>query len=141
MSEQNKVVVKRFLEEVVNQKSLETIDELLADDFVEHEEFPGLSTDRAGVKAFFRMHLDAFPDVTFTPEAMVAEGDEVWVHVRAKGTHTGEFVGIPPTNKSIDVQVFDRLRFRRGKCVEHWGVMDQMALMQQLGVVPEGPPA
>lgn len=115
---------------------------LLADDFVEHEETPGLAPTKDGVLEFFRMYRAAFPDLRMDPEDVLASGDKVVARVRATGTHQGEFMGMPPTGKSIDVQMIDILRFDDdGRAREHWGVVDLMAMMQQLGVVPEGPPA
>ena len=115
---------------------------LLADDFVEHEETPGLAPTKDGVLEFFRMYRAAFPDLRMDPEDVLASGDKVVARVRATGTHRGEFMGMPPTGKSIDVQLIDILRFDDdGRAREHWGVFDVMAMMQQLGVVPEGPPA
>ena len=115
---------------------------LLADDFVEHEETPGLAPTKDGVLEFFRMYRAAFPDLHMDPEDVLASGDKAVARVRATGTHQGEFMGMPPTGKSIDVQMIDILRFGDdGLAREHWGVFDQMAMMQQLGVVPEGPPA
>ena len=114
----------------------------LADDFVEHEELPGLAPGKEGVMAFFDMYIAAFPDLRMSPEDVIASGDKAVARVRATGTHQGEFLGMPPTGKNVDVQLVDIIRFGDdGLAREHWGVFDQMAMMQQLGVVPEGPPA
>ena len=115
--------------------------ELVADDFVEHEESPGLAQTRDGVMDFFRMYVAAFPDLRMTPEDVLASGDKVVVRVRATGTHEGEFMGVPATGKSIDVQAIDIVRFGDdGLAHEHWGVFDAMTMMQQLGVVPSDGP-
>lgn len=115
---------------------------LLADDFVEHEETPGLAPTKDGVLEFFRMYRAAFPDLRFEPEDVLPSGDKVVARVRATGTHQGEFMGMPATGKHVDVQLIDIIRFGDdGLAHEHWGVVDVMAMMQQLGVVPEGPPA
>ena len=114
----------------------------LADEFVEHEETPGLAPTKDGVLAFFRMYRAAFPDLRMDPEEVLESGDKVIARVRATGTHQGEFMGMPPTDRSIDVQLIDIIRFGDdGLAREHWGVVDVMAMMQQLGVIPEGPPA
>jgi steroid delta-isomerase-like uncharacterized protein len=116
--------------------------EMVAEDFIEHEETPGLSPDKAGVSEFFRMYLAAFPDLKFTAEDVLVSGNKVVARTRATGTHQGEFLGIPPTGKSFDVQLIDIIRFGDdGLAREHWGVLDALAMMQQLGVIPEGPPA
>ena len=90
---------------------------------------------------FFRMYVAAFPDLRMTPEDVLASGDKVVVRVRATGTHEGEFMGVPATGKSIDVQAIDIVRFEDdGLAHEHWGVFDAMTMMQQLGVVPSDGP-
>lgn len=115
---------------------------LLADDFVEHEELPGLAPTKDGVMTFFRMYLAAFPDLTMTPEDVLPSGDKVVARVRATGTHQGELMGMPATGRRVDVQLVDIMRFGDDGLVrEHWGVFDQMTMMQQLGVIPDGPPA
>ena len=88
------------------------------------------------------MYRVAFPDLRMDPEDVLASGDKVVARVRATGTHEGEFMGMPATGKSVDVQLIDIMRFSEDGLVrEHWGVVDMLAMMQQLGVVPEGPPA
>jgi len=116
--------------------------EMLADDFVEHEETPGLAATKEGVLEFFRMQRAAFPDLRLDPEDVLPSGDKVVARSRMTGTHEGELMGMPPTGKSVDVQLIDIIRFGDdGLAHEHWGVFDMMAMMQQLGAVPEGPPA
>ena len=137
VSDANKAVMERFYAEVVNTGNLDLIDELLTDDFVEYEEFPGLTPDRAGVKQFFGLFKQAFPDATMTPEQMLAEGDMVAARVRIRGTHRGEFMGVPATGKEIDVEAVDIVQFHDGIASAHWGVSDVMTMMQQLGAIPE----
>ena len=86
VSDGNKTLVQRFFDEVINGGNIDLIDELLTDDFVEHEELPGLEPTRDGVKEFFRSFRNAFPDGSFTPEEMIAEGDTVAVRVTIRGT-------------------------------------------------------
>jgi len=132
--------LRRFYD-LINAGDVDGFGELLADDFVEHEETPGLAPTKEGVKAFFRMYIAAFPNLRMDPEDVLASGDKVVARVRATGTHEGEFMGMPATGKSIDVQAIDIVRFGDdGLAREHWGVFDVMGMMQQLGVVP-GPPA
>jgi steroid delta-isomerase-like uncharacterized protein len=126
----------------INAGDVDGFGELLADDFVEHEETPGLAPTRDGVKAFFSMFIAAFPDLRFEPQDVFASGDKAVARARVSGTHQGDFMGMPPTGKSFDVQVIDIVRFSDdGLAREHWGVFDAMAMMQQLGAIPEGPPA
>ena len=121
--------------------SVDGFGEALADDFVDHEELPGLTPTKDGVMTFFRMYIAAFPDLKVTPEDILTSGDKVIARTRATGTQQGELLGIPATGKSINVQFIDIIRFGDdGLAREHWGVFDTMTMMQQLGVVP-GPPA
>ena len=136
-TEQNKALVRQLVEEAINQGNISAIDELLIPDFVEHEELPpGIPPGREAPKVLFTMLRSAFPDLKATIEHLIAEGDEVVLHMTWTGTHEGEFMGIPPTGKRISINVIDILGMAEGKFVEHWGVMDSMAMMQQLGVVP-----
>lgn len=131
----------RRLYESINAGDIEGFGEMLADDFVEHEETPGLAPTKDGVKEFFRMYIAAFPDLRFTAEDVLVSDDKVVARTRATGTHQGEFMGMPPTGKSVDVQLIDIIRFSDdGLAREHWGVFDAMAMMQQLGLIPENAP-
>jgi steroid delta-isomerase-like uncharacterized protein len=132
----------RRLYDLINAGDIEGFGQQVADDFVEHEETPGLAPTKDGVRAFFRMQLAAFPDLRMDVEDVVANGDKVVARVRYSGTNRGEFMGTPATGKSVDVQLIDIFRFGDdGLLREHWGVLDALAMMQQLGVVPVGPPA
>jgi steroid delta-isomerase-like uncharacterized protein len=132
----------RRVYDLINAGDIDGFGALMADDFVEHEELPGLAPGKEGVKAFFRMYLAAFPDLRMDAQDVLASGDKVVARVRATGTHQGDFMGIPATGRSIDVQLVDIIRFGDdGLAHEHWGVLDAMKMMQQLGVVPEDPPA
>lgn len=124
---------------LVNAGDVDGLGELLAGDFVEHEVAPGLEPTKDGVLEFFRMYTAAFPDLRFEAEDVLASGDKVVARVRVTGTHRGEFMGMPATGKSIDAQAIDIVRFGDdGLAHEHWGVFDTMAMMEQLGAVPEG---
>lgn len=123
--------------ELINAGDLDGFGALLADDFVEHEQTPGLAPTKEGVLEFFRMYRAAFPDLHFEPEDYIASGDKVVTRVRATGTNTGDFMGMPATGKTMDIQLIDIVRFGDdGLGHEHWGVADVMTMMQQLGVVP-----
>ena len=140
MAEDVKALTRRFYSEV-SAGNLDVCDELIADDFVDHEEVPGISSDKAGVKQFFAMLRAAFPDVRVEPQELFAEGDLICARAIVTGTHQGEWMGMPATGKRIDVQLIDILRIRDGQATEHWGAMDAMTMMQQLGAIPDGPPA
>jgi steroid delta-isomerase-like uncharacterized protein len=141
VSDQNKARLRQFYDEVVNPGDLDRVDEFCTEDFVDHEEFPGISNDREGVKQFFRMMREAFPDLRVEVQDTIAEGDKVVGRIRMTGTHRGEFMGVPPTGKRIDVEGIDIVRVVGDQASEHWGVTDAMAMMQQLGAMPEGAPA
>jgi steroid delta-isomerase-like uncharacterized protein len=140
MSEENKALARSFYERV-NAGDLSVVDELVADDFVDHEEFPGIPSNKDGVKQFFAMTRSAFPDLRFEAQEVVAEDDLVSMRFVFTGTQQGEFMGVPPTGKQVEVGGFDLVRIENGQVTEHWGVLDAMALMQQLGAVPAEAPA
>lgn len=101
---------------------------------------PGLAPTKEGVLEFFRMYRAAFPDLRMDAEDVLISGDRCVARVRATGTHEGEFMGMPATHRQVDVQLIDIIRFGDdGLAREHWGVVDTMAMMQQLGAVPAGP--
>jgi steroid delta-isomerase-like uncharacterized protein len=132
----------RRLYDLLNAGDVDGFGEVVADDFVEHEALPGLEPTKDGVIAFFRMYLAAFPDLQMHAEDVISSGDKAVARVRATGTHRGEFMGMPPTGKAVDVQMIDIIRFGDdGRVLEHWGVFDQLTMLQQLGVVPADPPA
>ena len=132
-----KTLTRRFYDDVIVGGNLDLIDELVHDEFVEHEEFPGLPPGKESIRFFVTTMREAFPDLTTTVEDIIVEDNKVVSRLRFSGTHRGEFGGIPPTGKKIDVQAIDILAYRDGKLIEHWGVTDQMAMMQQLGVIEE----
>ena len=132
-------LARRINDEVLSQGKVEVIDELIADDFVEHQAMPGMPSGKEALKAFTEMFRGAFPDLRVETVATAVDGDEVWIHSIMTGTHKGEFNGIAPTGKKVSVEMFDRVRTRDGKAVEHWGVSNDLGMMTQLGVIPEHP--
>ncbi|MFO7571088.1 MAG: ester cyclase [Gaiellaceae bacterium] len=132
----------RRMYELVSAGDVDGFGELLGDDFVDHEELPGLEPTKEGVKAFFGMYIAAFPDLRMDAEDVLPSGDKVVARVRATGTHQGEFMGMPATGKAVDAQLIDIIRFGDdGLAHEHWGVFDTMTMMQQLGAIPDEPAA
>jgi steroid delta-isomerase-like uncharacterized protein len=133
--------MRKFYEHV-NAGNVDGFGALLADDLIEHEEIEGLPQTKEGVIQFFTMMRAAFPDVRMVAEDIIESEDTAWARIRITGTNEGEFMGMPATGKSVDFQAVDIVRFNdEGTAAEHWGVTDSMTMMQQLGVVPEGPPA
>ena len=135
-AETNKSVIRRFVEEVQNQKNWDVYDELNDPSFFNHSAPPGM-TDRDGSKRYLGGFLNAFPDCVFTIDDMIGEGDQVVTKKTFRGTHTAEFAGIPPTGRQVTLQFVDIMRVRDGRITEHWNCIDQLSFMQQLGVVPE----
>jgi steroid delta-isomerase-like uncharacterized protein len=136
MTEDNKALNRRFVEEVINQGNTDAIDELIDPGVVDHAAPPGFPTGREGAKQFAAMMRSAFPDLHLTIEDMISEGDKVVMRSTWSGTHEGEFMGIPATGRRVTVSAIDISRVADGKMVEHWEQSDALGLMQQLGVVP-----
>lgn len=134
-AEQAKDVIRRFVEEVQNQKNWDVYDELNDPDFFNHSAPPEMAS-REGSKVYLGAFLNAFPDCRFTIDDMIAEGDQVVTKKTFHGTHTEDFGGIPPTGKEVTLQYVDIMRVRDGLITEHWLSMDQLSFMQQLGVIP-----
>jgi len=135
-TETNKAIIRRIVEEIQNRDNLALIDELLAPNFVNHTPAPGLPPDREGIKQLLSMFRAAFPDGSMTIEDMIAEGDKVVSRKTYRGTHQGEFLGIPPTGRHITIGLIDIMRLVDGKVVEHWNIGDDLSMLQQLGVLP-----
>ena len=135
-TEENKARERRFIEEIVNKGNMAVAPELVAEDFVELDPLPGQQPGREGLIDIIAMIRTAFPDLHWTIEELVAEGDKVASYNVWRGTHQGVFLGIPPTGKRVTVpcMVFDY--FVDGKLKESRLLMNTMSLMQQLGVVP-----
>ena len=130
------------LYDLINAGDIDGFGRQLADDFVERNEVPGIPPTKAGVIQYFQMLLAAFPDLRMDVEDVIASSDKAVARVRVTGTHKGEFMGIPATEKSAAVNLIDITRFGEdGLAHEHWGVVDQLALMQQLGVILARSPA
>jgi steroid delta-isomerase-like uncharacterized protein len=132
----------RRLYDLINAGDIDGFGRQLADDFVERNQVPGIPPTKVGVVQYFQMLLAAFPDFRMDVEDVIASSDKAVARVRITGTHKGEFMGIPATDKSAAVNLIDITRFGDdGLAHEHWGVVDQLALMQQLGVILARPPA
>ena len=128
--------------DLISSGDIDGFGDLLAENFVEHEETPGLAPTKEGVLEFFRMYRVAFPDLQMRPEEVLVSGDKTVIRARVTGTHQGELMGMPPTGKSVDVKLIDIMQFDdAGMIHEHWGLVDMLSMMQQLGAGPEGPPA
>ena len=135
MLEENKTIVRRFVEEVQSQRNLAALDDLFSQDFVDHSGMTNPPT-LEGSRQFFTMMFAAFPDMRFTIRQQLAEGDKVMTYKTFQGTHQGPFMGIPATGAKVSFDVIDIFTVTGGQITEHWTVGDMFSLMQQLGVVP-----
>ncbi|MDT5188891.1 MAG: hypothetical protein QOI28_1142 [Mycobacterium sp.] len=128
-----KAIVRRNTEKVQGEGDFALFDELFADDFVDHTPQPGTTPDKAGVRVLYTRLREAFPD--FRPEIrwQSVEGDLVTTDKIYHGTHLGEFLGIPPTGRTIQFETVDAMRVRQGKITDHWGVANLYSVLQQLG--------
>jgi steroid delta-isomerase-like uncharacterized protein len=137
-AEENKAIFRRYVEELGNEGNFDLADEIF-DHYLAHQS-DGTTLERGpeDVKRFMGEFRSAFPDFHSTIEDMVAEGDKVVTRWMARGTHQGEFRGIAPTGKEIEITGIGIFRFStEGKVVESWDAMDQLGMMQQLGVVEQ----
>ena len=133
MSEENKALVRRLVDEVQNGHSPDKLDGLLTPDFFNHTARAGTLTNREGAKQFHRTMFSAFPDIRVTIHNQAAEGDKVWTHKSFRGTHRGEFLGVPATGKEVSWDVIDILTISGGKITEHWAVGNQGDVLRQIG--------
>jgi steroid delta-isomerase-like uncharacterized protein len=139
--ENNKQLIIRFVEELWNQRKLEIADDLFDKDcqtFQLRSGAPATSTPRGPeiIKSHLAEWLAAFPDLTFTVEQMIAEGDRVSTLLTMDGTHTGEWLGIPPNGKRINIRMMTIHRITNGKIVEDWVIVESLGFFQQLGILP-----
>jgi len=128
--EENKAIVRRFIE-AYNERNLDSFDEFIAPDYVDHTN----KVDREGLKKLFDMGFKAFPDWHETIEDIIAEGDKVWVRLSYTGTHKGEFMGLAPTGKKISSKAVDIYRIVNGKLAEYWNVTNDLNIQKQIGAV------
>ena len=136
-NEQNKVNARRIVDESWNKHNTKLLDELFTNDAIIHNpQDPTVIKGPQGAKASVESYLTAFPDLKITIEKEIAEGDYVVQHLRAIGTNTGQFNGMPATGKKSNTIGVMTTKFNNGKVVEAWSIFDSYGLMQQLGVIP-----
>jgi steroid delta-isomerase-like uncharacterized protein len=133
-----KELAQRWFSEVMSEGKTEVIDELCAPDFVDHDPLPGTTADLAGLKDFVAQIRAAFPDMQMTADDLIVEGDRLAVRSTLRGTHQGDFMGIPGSGKKVEVSNYDFVRFENDQAAEHWGAIDSAALMEQIGMAPAG---
>lgn len=134
-SEPLKMNVRRFIEQGFNRQDMAEFDRYFSPQVVDHALPPGMPAGREGRKRFAQAFFAAFPDIHVHIEDLLAEGDRTVARWSAHGTHQGELMGIPATGKTVNLTGIAIDRFENGQSVEHWEIIDQVGLMQQLGVM------
>jgi steroid delta-isomerase-like uncharacterized protein len=137
-SDQNKLVARRFGEEVWGQGDVDAADEVLAEDFIEHNPAPGQGTGRGGHKQVIKLWRAAFPDLTIAVDDLLVEGDRVALRWTAHATHQGELMGMPATGRPVTLTGIDILRIVDGRIAERWGEFNGVEMLQQLGALSAG---
>jgi steroid delta-isomerase-like uncharacterized protein len=130
----NREVVRQFIERVFERGETAAVDELVADDFVPHT-YPG-TTDREGLKRAMERVSQGLDDAKFTIDDVIAEDDRVAVRLTSGATQIGEFMGMPPSGKHYEIEEIHIFRLRDGRISEHWHQFDQLGMMRQLGAMP-----
>ena len=133
--EKNKDLVLRIVRDFINKNDPSVVDDMFAEDFVNHNPSAGVSPDREGLKQMFRMVHTAFPDYRLEVEDLIAEGDKVAIRLRATGTHKGPLMSIEPTGKSFNTISLGIIRIHDLKVKERWNVSNDLELMRQLGLM------
>lgn len=131
-TDRNKALLCRFYEEFWNAGNVAAVDELVAEDFVDHQPVDGMPSGREGFAELIRLWHGGFPDMTETVEDLIAEGDRVVGRFTFRGTHTGEFLGVPPTGRSVSMTGIDIVRVRDGRIAEFWYAEQLHDLLRQL---------
>lgn len=129
---ENKDIVRRLYEEVVNGHNLDLLGNYFAPDYVNHKNPGGLE----GTRQLFVLLFEAFPDVRVSIDSLGADGDRVWVRITMRRTQHGPFMGTPPSGKAFAATTVNELRLEHGKVAEEWGVTDTLGMWQQLGLMP-----
>ena len=133
-TDDNKALVRRFIESVFESGDIAAVDELVAKDFVPHT-YPG-TTDREGLKRAMERVSQGLADARFTIHDVIAEGDRVAVRLTSGATQVGEFMGMPASHKRYEIEEIHIFRVRDGRITEHWHQFDQLGMMRQLGAMP-----
>jgi steroid delta-isomerase-like uncharacterized protein len=136
VSEENKALARRIVEEVWNRGNVAIVDETFAPDYTEHNPRPGQEVGLDGYKSGVTMMRSAFPDLHLDLHDVIAEGDRVAIRYALRGTHEGDLMGVPPSGNSVSSDGMVFARVHDGQVVERWGVQDMLALLQQIGALP-----
>jgi steroid delta-isomerase-like uncharacterized protein len=134
-TEENKAIIRRYVEEAWNKENVDIIDQLMADNFARYMSGAEPPLGLKGQKQRIRAFRLAFPDFYLTIDDMIAEGDQVAYRMTGTGTQQGTFLGIAPTGRQTTIIIIEFARFASGKIVEQWGTRDDLDMLLQLGVL------
>jgi len=138
LSRDANIAAQEHLAENINAGNVEVAVETFALDAVDHDPAPGQGPGREGFRTFFTGLITAFPDAHVAPAHLVADDDHVAIAYTLTGTHMGDFNGLAPTGKTIEVRGLQIGRFEDGQIVERWGASDELGILNQLGIDPTG---
>lgn len=135
--EQNKTVVRNFIDGLFTKGDLGAVDDYLAEDFIDHDPPFDATADREGWRATAAMVRAAFPDWHSEAHRLVGEDDVVVEHFTASGTHQNEIMGVAPSGRVVTLKGINIFRIRDGRIVERWGRLDDLGFFRQLGLAPQ----
>ncbi len=133
--EQNEALIRQVLE-LINDRNLDAAFELYAPDYIYHGPGGQELRGRDAIRGLWAVFLTGFPDLHSTVDDVISEGDKLVLRWTVQGTHTGEFLGIPPSNKQMSLPVTEIFRIADGQLVEAWDQYDRLDLMEQIGGIP-----
>ena len=136
-NEENRQIVRAFIDALFTQGDLAAVDKYLAEDYVDHDPPFGGDSTREGMRQAGALFRGAFPDWHSTPDLYIAEDDLVAEHFSATGTQRGEILGVPPTGRAVTMRGINIFRIGDGRIVERWGRLDELGFLRQLGLVPD----
>lgn len=134
--ERNRILARRLMEDDISRGDEATAEEIIHPDFFDHTNPPGMQHGLEGHKAIVRLFRAVFPDLQWRIDDLIAEGDKVVARTTMSGTQQGDFFGLPPTGRAVEMTGVHIVRVADGKIIEHWGSNDDLGLMRQLGAVP-----
>jgi predicted ester cyclase len=134
--ERNKAVARRLFEDDISRGDEAVAEAIIHAEFFDHTNPPGMQHGLEGHKAIVRLFRAVFPDLEWLIDDLIAEGDKVVARTTMRGTHRGDFFGLPPTGRLVEMQGVHIVRIADGRVIEHWGSNDDLGLMRQLGAIP-----
>jgi len=129
----NEELIAKFADEVFVKKDLSGLNKYMHQDYIQHN--PLVEQGFDGFRSFFQNWFSGVPDFNYSLKKIISDENHVWVYGTYSGTHKGEWLGIPATNKSYSFDAVDIFRIEDGKLAEHWDVLDIYGLFKQLGVI------